>query len=926
MIADDPPDIIIITETIPKAQQAPLTLARVSIPGYTTYLNFDPDKENLGTSGIRGISIFITDGLHASEVTFSPVFSEQLWLEFKLKDEDKLILGCIYRSPSGDQVQQIEQTSKLCQLMKEVTDTNPSHLVMVGDFNYPEIDWTNGLSSAAHPHHTHDFISTTQECLLFQHVLEPTRFRHGQSPTLLDLILSNEDGMISELSYRPGLGESDHVCLEFRIECYAPAPKEEVQKLNINRGDYDKARTLLTESDWVKDMANLEFDDAFKMFANKLEEVLTECIPKSRAKHHRKNIYMTKEAMKQKKKKYHLWKKYTETQEYIDFVRFTRQRNELRSLTRKLQQEFEKKLAQEVKGNPKAFWKYAQSRLKTKTRIDDLEREDGSRATTGVEKAEEFNTFFSSVFTQEDVEEIPTLDYEFPGSPLEDIQISPDLIMKKLKKLNCCKSPGPDGWHPRVLVELAQQLCKPLSILFRKSLDCSSLADIWKIGHVIPIHKKGSRRKAGNYRPVSLTSIVVKVLESLVRDAILDHMMEHGLFSDDQHGFVPGRSCMTQLLIVMEEWTNMLDQGLPVDAIYLDFRKAFDTVPHQRLIKKLQAYGIHGKLLRWINQFLVGRKQRVVVEGEKSEWKEVISGIPQGSVLGPLLFVLFINDMPSCVSNACKLFADDSKIYTQVRNPGNIQALQEDLAKLEDWSSKWQMGHNIDKCKSLHLGSNNRHHSYTMDGNPLSQTTVEKDLGVYIDEELKFHAHTARVVAKAFQITAVVKKSFVHLDVITLPLLYKSLIRPHLEYGNVIWGPHHKLDQKAVERVQRRVTKLIPALKDLPYEDRLRSLKIPTLYYRRRRGDMIQVYKILKGIDRIDASIFFKMASYSTRGHHLKLVKPAAKKNVRCHSFSIRIVNDWNSLPKSAVKAETVNAFKSELDRFWINEQYVLPQ
>jgi hypothetical protein len=194
---------------------------------------------------------------------------------------------------------------------------------------------------------------------------------------------------------------------------------------------------------------------------------------------------------------------------------------------------------------------------------------------------------------------------------------------------------------------------------------------------------------------VSLTSIVAKVLESIVRDAIVEHMMANGLFSDDQHGFVPGRSCMTQLLVVMEEWSQLLNQGLPVDAIYLDFWKAFDTVPHQPLLRKLEAYGVRGKLLKW-------------------------------------MFVVFINDMSSGVTSACKLFADDSKIYGPVSTEEGIQAIQKDLTQLVGWSEKWQMGHNVDKFKSLHLGNQNPGHQYTMSGNPLVKTLPEKDLGVTV--------------------------------------------------------------------------------------------------------------------------------------------------------------------------------------------------
>mgnify|MGYP000403395009 CR=1 FL=1 len=436
----------------------------------------------------------------------------------------------------------------------------------------------------------------------------------------------------------------------------------------------------------------------------------------------------------------------------------------MRALTRKLQKDFEKKLAREIKINPKAFWRYTNSKLKTRTKIGNLLNEDGSITTTSKEKADVLNKFFSSVFTEEATQNIPTLAPQYDGLPLDDIDIQSDTIKKKLLELKISKAAGPDGWHPRVLNELAAQLCEPLSILLRKSLDSGQLPDIWKMAHVVPIHKKGSRSVAGNYRPVSLTAIIAKVFESLIRDALVTHMMDNGLFADEQHGFVPGRSCMTQLLLVMEEWTKILENGTPLDVIYLDFRKAFDSVPHQRLIKKLQAYGIKGKLLDWITGFLTGRRQRVIVDGHLSDWAQVTSGIPQGSVLGPILFVIFINDMPSSITSICKLFADDAKVYRSIATDADAERMQGDLDDLEQWADTWQMGFNTDICKSMHLGATNPHHIYKMNGNDLIQVREEKDLGVKIYNQLKFHAHSALVVNKAFQILAVISKSFACLD------------------------------------------------------------------------------------------------------------------------------------------------------------------
>ena len=249
-------------------------------------------------------------------------------------------------------------------------------------------------------------------------------------------------------------------------------------------------------------------------------------------------------------------------------------------------------------------------------------------------------------------------------------------------------------------------------------------------------------------------------MESIVRNAIVSHMMKHNLLNDDQHGFVPGRDCTRQLLICMKDWTNMIETGEAFDIIYTDFAKAFDSVAHVRLLHKLESIGIKGDLLNWIKSFLLRRTQCVNVDGITSKWKEVVSGIPQGSVLGPLLFVIFIKDMPDVVKfNICKLFADDCKLYGTV-NTAAGNKLQIDLRKLEEWSRKWQLPFNATKCKVMHFGYHNPQQTYHLNNHAIKSSHKEKDLGVIIDDTLKFHDHTAKAVKKANQVLGVLKKSY----------------------------------------------------------------------------------------------------------------------------------------------------------------------
>ena len=381
-----------------------------------------------------------------------------------------------------------------------------------------------------------------------------------------------------------------------------------------------------------------------------------------------------------------------------------------------------------------------------------------------------------------------------------------------------------------------------------------------------------------------------------------------------------GKSCTTQLLECLDLWTGILDSGGFIDVVYMDYAKAFDKVAHERLVRKLEGYGVKGKVLQWIHNFLTGRRQKVAVSGEESGWSEVLSGVPQGSVLGPLLFVVYINDLPEEVHTTVRMFADDTKVFVDVSEPEKVRELQEDIERLDVWAKKWQMTFNATKCKVMHIGKKNPCTQYKMTQNgeevTLERTSVEKDLGVHVDDQLKFSQHTEIKVNKANKLLGMIRRSYTHLDKDSMTTLYQSLIRPLLEYGHTITYPRYEKDRKLIEGVQRRATKMVPELKNSNYVDRLKAMKLPSMHYRRDRGDMIECYKFTH--DLYKSSPPFDMDhDHSRRGHSLKFKKRRVKTSVRQHFFSERVVNHWNQLPEEVVTSPTLNTFKNRLDKHW---------
>ena len=407
-------------------------------------------------------------------------------------------------------------------------------------------------------------------------------------------------------------------------------------------------------------------------------------------------------------------------------------------------------------------------------------------------------------------------------------------------------------------------------------------------------------------------------------------MKKNKLFSKKQFGFITGRSTTIQLLTVLEDWTNILDDRGTVNNIYMDFLKAFDKVPHQRLLLKLRNYGITGNVWKWVEKFLVGRKQRVTVQGEFSEWSDVKSGIPQGTVLGPLLFVLFINDLPDIVSEGTEvyLFADDTKLYRRINDEEDCRILQEDLKKLLDWSDKWLLKFHPDKCKIIEIGQNKMNYNYKLGETSLKHMDFEKDIGVTVDKDLKFEIHMQEKINKANTIMGIIRRSFTYLDCNMFNKLYKALVRPHLEYANPVWSPSLQKNKIAIENVQKRATRCIGEIKHLDYKERLKRLKLPTLVYRRLRGDIIETYKITSGKYDSEISNLFQM--YNTqqhrtgmRGHSKKIFKKRPRLNIKKNFFTHRIIDTWNSLPENVVSAPSLKAFERRLDKHWSGQDIV---
>ena len=627
---------------------------------------------------------------------------------------------------------------------------------------------------------------------------------------------------------------------------------------------------------------------------------------------------MTTEVWQQLSTKEKAWRRLRARKNALRNENYRQERNKTTDMIRKAKKIFEKLLIKDIGKNTKKFWSYVRNKTKIKETILRVIKEDGTLTEDDSATATQMNKTLASIFIKEDPNEIlPDTNYSYSGSILSELIITEEMVLNVLKKLNMNKSAGPDNISPRLLKKCCKSLVRPLTIIFNKSLQTGDVPTAWKEANVTPLFKKGDKTNPLNYRPVSLTSVVGKVFETIIRDALVKHATENAIIKIQQHGFMKKKSTLTNLLEYLNVLTKAKDLGIPVDINYLDCKKAFDTVPHRRLIKKLGDLGVQGNILRWISGFLSDRKQRVSIRGSMSDWLPVDSGVPQGSVLGPILFLFYINDLVDGLECPILLFADDAKIFKELKTPEDINALARDMERIQQWSRKWLLEFNEEKCKTMHIGSKNPKSDYFLNDKVLAKTEVEKDLGVLVLCDLKPSKHVATVAAKANRIVGLIRKNFDFLDAETVVALHCSLVRPILEYAVQSWCPYLVKDIEELEKVQSRVTRLVPGFQDMSSEARLKKLELPSLLERRQRGDLIEVYKILNGYEGTDYTKFFKLRKGPTRGHPWKLEKNEHfSSQVREGWFTIRVVNPWNSLPTNVVNAPSIATFKERLDEY----------
>ncbi|CAB4033092.1 Hypothetical predicted protein, partial [Paramuricea clavata] len=501
-------------------------------------------------------------------------------------------------------------------------------------------------------------------------------------------------------------------------------------------------------------------------------------------------------------------------------------------------------------------------------------------------------------------------------------------VLAAIKTIDSSKAQGPDKIPAKILVECAEQISPSLTDLFNLSLQSGTLPTEWKLANIVPLLKKAPAEKVENYRAISLLSLVSKLLERCILNKIIDHIASN--LSNLQFGFLKGRSTTSQLLSVYHKIQEAMDAGIQTDMVFLDFSKAFDSVNHHKLIFKLKLFGITGKLHDWLKDYLSNRSQQTTVLGATSMPLPVLSGVPQGSILGPILFLIYINDIVEVVhrDSGMALYADDSKCFRVIKSLNDSLLLQSDLDNLSSWSKSWNMDFNETKCAIVSF--TRKHHpiiqSYSLNGSELRKVNEQKDLGILTTSSMEWSSHVATVCSKANRTLGYIRRCSAEIGSLNARrTLYTSLVRSLFSYGSQLWAPQKIKYINMMERVQRRATKFLlklPFRTKVSYQTRLLKLGLLPLTYWLEILDLVFYFRTLKGEIFLDNNGLVQIKQQIRISRHnnpqsgVLAEIPRAKTVSFQNSFFVRTSRIWNSLtPVERDLSQSAATFKRSLTR-----------
>ena len=775
------------------------------------------------------------------------------------------IIGCLYKPPNGC------PSSFATALESSLFRVDPEHnIVIVGDLNATCPSWCSTDSYNEAGRILEPVLSTLN---LYQHVSSPTHLRHdGSLGSLLDVIITNDNNNnVSAIKLHPPLGASDHLMVECKLSLHC---QPLVQKKHYARKIWSYHRANATavnnalenafDGTWLKIRNAAHIDDAWTCWRTTFLVTVDKYIPhKVIAKRKPKNPFVTPEIEQLIKEKRYAYRRFKRNPSPELRLQFTRIRNIVTAKLRKAERAHATSLHRKTRVSPSAessrdFWTFIRQ-LTGKTRkepcsilIDPVSQQTVS---SGVEKA----TLLNNYFVKQTMLDIPsnckpdTASLPVNPNSFTFLETTPTEVYKILSTLKTNKAAGLDNIPAALLKFCAPGISKSLTCLFNRSFELSEFPTAWKEAMVIPIFKKGSHTDPGNYRPIALLPIISKVLERIVHDKLSSFLQTW--LHDSQSGFKKGDGTVPQLLRLCQEWSRHVDNSAYVGILFFDLRKAFDRVWHDGLLSKLEAAGICGSAFAWMKSFLTSRRQITTVEGCTSAPAEIGAGVPQGAILSPLLFSVYVNDISSATpASNINLFADDTSAYVTSQAPSVLNSdLQTTADSLSSWFSRWHLSVHPAKTVCMVLRSTGMppcQLNIKINGNHIAQVTRHRHLGVTFNERLSWKDHVHDVLTKSAKKIGLLRRLGRQLSSTVVRDLYAFSIRPGIEYGSIVWSGLSSSDAARLERLNRSAARLITKTSlssDLSRELLLARAGLPSLSTRRLMAQCTLIRKAYLG-------------------------------------------------------------------------------
>ena len=903
-------DILIFTETWLSPN---ITDDEISIPNFQKPLRLDRANRVGG-----GVAIYIRDNLFATVRLDLQVPSlEALWAEVHCKNR-KLLIGGFYRPPdTGNHYWDMIEES-----FDRAYNTNFNDIIITGDFNSD----LNNTSS-------YKFNNLIQSYSFHQLISQPTHFTESSS-TLLDVFLvKNTDSVLTSFVSDPFIPDLiRYHCPIVTVLKFSNPPSKCFKRtiFKYDQGDYHAYRNLLRNYDWSFICQSANLDSIVSSFTQVILRAAQEYVPHKVITVRPGQIpwlYSSVRKLIRQRKRLHKRAKKLNT--FDAWAAFRIKRNETVKAIRKAKSDYLNNVCSSL-NNPscdsKTWYKLAKQifyKSKNSDCIPTLIYETHS-ASTDYEKAELLNNYFCKQSSVNDRHaQLPEYNSSLSDDAyLNNIIITAQDVTDVLKNLKVGKASGPDCINPRLLKEGAEVLSEPLSKIFNLSIDKAYFPPCWKKAHVTPVFKKADPSSPCNYRPISLLSCISKVMERCIFKHLYNHLSRNNILTPSQSGFIPGDSTTNQLAYLYDQFCKALDDGKEIRCVFCDISKAFDRVWHKGLLFKLKSIGISDPLVNWFLSYLENRQQRVVLCNANSSWKNISAGVPQGSILGPLLFLVYINDIVNNIGSNIRLFADDTSLYLIVDSPTETATcLNSDLEIINKWSKQWLVDFNPSKTETMIISrkvNSPLHPNLAMNDITVAEVNQHKHLGLTLSTDGKWQPHISFIVNKAWQRLGLLRQFKFILNRNTLENLYFRFIRPILEYGDVVWCNCTLEQSNMIEAIQVEAARIVlGATKFCSIDKMYGDLKWEPLADRRRNHKLVLFFKMIRNLTPHFLSELVPRQLESSTSYNLRNAQDylpvITHTSLYNRSFLPSVIREWNMLPQSIKDSETLSIFKSRL-------------